>query len=206
MDVRLQSPFNLAIVAPSQSGKTVLTFKLIENVEQMITPIPSRIIYCYAEYQEMFSHYPNIEFHEGLPDLSTFAGNTEPILLVLDDFMSQVNQDISDLFTKYSHHRNISVIFLTQNLFYKGQHTRTMSLNTHYIILFKNPRDATQIMTLARQMYPKKSKFMIEAYNDAVKRTYGYLLVDLKPNTDDSLRLRTNIFPDEAPQIVYVPK
>lgn len=47
---------------------------------------------------------------------------------------------------------------------------------------------------------------MIEAYNDAVKRTYGYLLVDLKPNTDDSLRLRTNIFPDEAPQIVYVPK
>ena len=169
-------------------------------------PRPSRIIYCFAEFQNLFMQYPNVEFHEGIPDINIFAGNKEPILLVLDDFMSQVNQDISDLFTKYSHHRNISVIFLTQNLFYKGQHTRTMSLNTHYIILFKNPRDGTQIMTLARQMYPKNSKFLIEAYNDAVNRSYGYLLIDLKPSSEDRLRIRTNILPDERPQIVYVPK
>lgn len=206
MDVSLQAPFNLAIVAPSQSGKTVLTFKLIEQAEKLITPQPTRIIYCYAEFQDVFTYYPHIEFHEGLPNVNEFVGNRDPILLVLDDFMSQINQDMSDLFTKYSHHRNISVVFLTQNLFYKGQHTRTMSLNTHYIVLFKNPRDATQIMTLARQMYPHNSNYMIEAFNDAVKRPYGYLLVDLKPNTDERIRIRTNIFPDEAPLTVYVPK
>ena len=44
---------------------------------------------------------------------------------------------------------------------------RTISLNAHYLILFKNPRDASQINHLAKQMYPTKSKFMVEAYRDA---------------------------------------
>ena len=154
----------------------------------------------------MFNLYPHIEFHEGLPNLNEFLGNNESILLVLDDMMSETNVEISNLFTKYGHHRNLSLVFLTQNLFYKDKHTRTMSLNTHYIVMLKNPRDATQIMTLSRQMFPHNSKYMIEAFNDAVKRNYGYLLIDLKPTTDDRIRLRTNIFPDEAPVTVYAPK
>ena len=32
-----------------------------------------------------------------------------------------------------------------------------LSLNSHYIVLFKNARDATQVAHLARQMYPGKS-------------------------------------------------
>src|SRR5258706_1291764 len=54
--------------------------------------------------------------------------------------------------SKISHHRNVSVLYLTQNLFFKSKHSRTMSLNSHYIIVFKNPRDVTQIKTLAAQM------------------------------------------------------
>jgi len=205
MDIRLQTPFNLAVIGPSQSGKSFFTFKLIEYADELINPPPTKIIYCYGEYQEMFSHYSNVLFHEGLPDLSEFVGNTEPILLVLDDLMSETNGEISNLFTKYSHHRNLSVVYLSQNLFDKNKHARTMSLNTHYLVLFKNSRDVTQISTLARQMYPRKSKFMIDAYNEAVRPNYGYLLIDLKPNTDDKIRLRSNIFPDERPSVVYVP-
>ena len=207
MDARLQASANIIISGSNQSGKTVFTFKLIENAFCLISPPPEKIIYCYSEYQpELFSRYPDIEFHEGLPNLSEFNGNTVPILLVLDDFLSQLNENVSDLFTKYGHHRQISVVYITQNLFSKGQHARTMSLNSHYIILFRNTRDRTQIATLARQMYPHNPRYMIEAYNDAVSRHYGYLLIDLKPNSPDELRLRTNIVPDESPQIVYIPK
>ena len=46
---------------------------------------------------------------------------------------------------------------------------------------------------------------MHEAYVDAMKRPYGYILLDLRSDQDDDLCLRTNIFPDER-QIVYVPK
>ena len=82
---------------------------------------------------------------------------------------------------------------------------RTVSLNSHYIILFKNPRDRLQISTLARQMYPGQSQFLIEAFQDATKEAYGYLVIDLKPTTADKLRIRTGILPSDR-QLVYVHK
>jgi len=80
-----------------------------------------------------------------------------------------------------------------------------MSLNAHYMVLFKNPRDASQFASLARQMYPTKSSFAVEAYKDATREPYSYLFVDLRPEQDEDLRLRTNIFPAET-GYVYVPK
>jgi hypothetical protein len=203
MDVRLKAPFSLGVIGMSGSGKSVFTFKLIEYAEELITPPPKKIIYCYGEYQEIFDNFRHVNFHQGLPDLSEFIGNKEPILMVLDDLMSEWNEEISKLFTKYSHHRNISVVYLSQNLFSKNKHARVISLNTHYLVLMRNTRDVTQIGTLARQMYPKNAGYMIDAYNDAIKPNYGYLFVDLKPTTDDRIRLRSRIFPDESPAVVY---
>ncbi len=110
-----------------------------------------------------------------------------------------------ELFTKGSHHHNLSVILILQNLFYRGKEMRTISLNAHYMVLFKNPRDASQITHLARQMYPNKPKFMVEAYRDATSSPYSHLFVDLKPDTEEHMRLRSNIFQGEYPT-VYVPK
>jgi UDP-N-acetyl-D-mannosaminuronic acid transferase (WecB/TagA/CpsF family) len=44
---------------------------------------------------------------------------------------------------------------IVQNLFHRGKHHRTISLNAHYMVLFKNQRDVSQIMALAHQMYPR---------------------------------------------------
>ena len=79
-----------------------------------------------------------------------------------------------------------------------------MSLNSHYLILFKNPRDSLQITTLARQMYPGQSQFLLEAFQDATREPHGYLVIDLKPATNDDERIRTNIL-DRQRQIVYKP-
>jgi len=80
-----------------------------------------------------------------------------------------------------------------------------MSLNAHYMVLFKNPRDVSQFANLARQMYPKSPQFAIEAYKDATRQPYSYLLVDLRLKQDEDLRLRANIFSGET-HYVYVPK
>lgn len=80
-----------------------------------------------------------------------------------------------------------------------------MSLNAHYIVLFKNPRDAMRVATLARQTYPGQSTFLVEAFKNATEKPFGYLLLDLKADTDEQYRIRTNIFPDEL-QYVYLPK
>jgi hypothetical protein len=80
-----------------------------------------------------------------------------------------------------------------------------MSLNSHYLVLFKNPRDALQVATLGRQMYPNNSKFLVEAFKDATDKPHGYLLLDLRADTLEKYRVRTNIFAGEVPY-VYNPK
>ena len=63
--------------------------------------------------------------------------------------------------------------------------------------LIKNPRDKLQILTLAKQMYPRNTDSFINHYEEAVQRPFGYLLVDLKTTTQDNCRLRTNVLPGE---------
>ncbi|MEG7522067.1 MAG: hypothetical protein M3H12_03085, partial [Chromatiales bacterium] len=127
-------------------------------------------------------------------------------LVVLDDLMEETNSRVTMMFTKKSHHCNTSVVQLLQNLFPKGKESRTISLNSQYIVLFKNPREAGQVTHLARQMYPSNVKYMQQAFKDATSDAYGYLLVDLKQETEEAHRLRACIFPDDVAQFVYVPR
>ena len=204
MDPRWKHPFTSIFAGPTKCGKSFFTLKFLSEASTLITPPPERVIYCYGEYQDIFAEHPQIEFAEGLPDFRQFDGK-ERVLLILDDLLRETNDDVEKLFTKGSHHRNISVIFLSQNLFYKNKQNRTMSLNAHYLVLFKNPRDVTQVSTLARQMYPDRSRFLVEAFRDATAKPYGYLLIDLTTDMEEMYRIRTNIFSNEW-HIVYVPK
>ena len=151
-------------------------------------------------YQQVFDEMQNVEFHEGLPESDMLRPGTQ---LIVDDLMHEADKRIDKIFTKHCHHNGVSIIFLTQNLFHKD--ARTMTLNAQYLILFKNPRDKTQITYLARQMYPGRSKFVTEAFEDATAKPYTYLVVDLRADTDDKQRLRSGIFPDEE-NYAYVPR
>lgn len=206
-------PFTAIIAGPTGSGKTVFIKKLLKNITQMIKPSPERIMYCYSMWQEGFVDImkinPSIEFvkvenDDTIIDVDKFDAS-KPSLLILDDLMQECknNEELCNIFTKASHHKNISIMFLIQNLFIQGKQTRTMSLNSHYIIAFKNPRDRGQIAALARQMYPKHSQYLEECYDDATKEAHGYLLLDFKQQTPEHLRIRTCIFPNES-IIVYV--
>ena len=74
----------------------------------------------------------------------------------MDDLMTSTDDRVVDIFFKnYSSQKPFGSIF-DPNLFYKNKQTRTLSLNSHWIVLFKNTRDATQVAHLARQMYPGK--------------------------------------------------
>ena len=142
----------------------------------------------------------NIEFIQDLPD--NFESNC---LIVFDDMMEEASnsEKVQSLFTR-GRHLNISVILLTQNLFHKGKHSRDISLNSDYIVLFKNVRDASQISHFGKQMYPHNGKFLSWAFKDATHEPFTYLFLDLRPDTDESIRVRANIMGNY--QTVYVPK
>ena len=71
---------------------------------------------------------------------------------------------------------------MLQNLFHQGKYARDISLNTHYFILFRNPRDKNQIKILGNQLGIKEK--LEKAYNMATERPYSYLMVDLSPQSD----------------------
>ena len=94
-------------------------------------------------------------------------------LIVIDDQMIEAGKDnrVVNLFTKGSHlHRNLSVVYIVQNLFHQGKANRSISLNSHYLVLFKNLRDKLQSFALSRQMYPSETAWFIKEYKEAVRR------------------------------------
>lgn len=202
MDVRWKHPFTCLIAGPSGSGKTHFVIQFISKISNLMVPVPNEIVWCYSEWQSSYEGVSGVVFQEGLPQ--RWEGDKKR-LVILDDLMSEADDRVTKMFTKESHHRNMSVMFLVQNLFGKNKEQRTISLNSHYIVVFKNPRDVSQITNLGKQMYPGKLQYLLESFKDATSEPHGYLLFDLRQETPDHLRLRTRIFSPEG-QIVYVQK
>jgi hypothetical protein len=58
-------------------------------------------------------------YHRGIPDFDKASNG--PRFVVLDDLLNEAySRDMCDLFIKGSHHRNIIVVLITQNLFHQG--------------------------------------------------------------------------------------
>ena len=169
------------------------------------------MIWVNSEWQTLYDEIKikrvGIDFVKGLDD-DIYQSLDPKIrnLIILDDQMHNTGDSklLGRLFTEASHHRNLTIIYIVQNLFDKGKSHRTVSLNAQYLILFKNPRDKSQIATMGRQMFPGKGKFLVECFQDATQVPYGYLFLDLKPGTEDNMRVMTKILPNER-TVYYIP-
>jgi len=158
----------------------------------------------------MERNVPNFTLNQGIPSVSQideFTADRKHKIIVIDDLMKQViqNEDMELLFTQGCHHRHISVLFLTQNLYAQGKSARSISLNTWYVVLFKNVRGTSQISTLGQQCFPGQKGMLTEVYEDCMKEDFGYLFLDFSPRGDPKYRMRYRIFPGEDP-LVYLPK
>lgn len=207
----IPKPFNhpclISITGTTGAGKTTWVYKFIQNIQNMFqNETPKHILYCYGIYQSMYSsmekEFNFITFYEGLPSKELIFSLESPSMIILDDLSHKVcqNIDMELLFTQISHHRNISVCLMKNNLFYQGKNARTISLNTNIFVLMKNPSDVLQIQTLGKRIFPHDSKKLLEAYKFAVEQNNGkgYLIVDLSPIPTINSILKTGIFPGEV--------
>ena len=194
-------PFSMVVSGPSGSGKSVLTTKLL--LSSLIQPSLERIIWCFGQWQPLYDtiskRIHRIEFVNDIPDHLNdqhYINVSKRNILVFDYLMTEAkcDQRIADLFTKGSHHRNISVVYLTQNLFPQGKACRDIILNTQYMVLFNNPIDRQQVATLARRIYPSTSAVFMKRFERATSYPYGHLVIDLKWDTAEKDRLHTKIF------------
>ena len=107
------------------------------------------------------------------------------------------SKQISKLFTKEAHQKYVTVIGIVQNVFYHGRVMRTISLYAHYLLLYKNPRDKSQIRYLAHQIFPENSKVSNKSLGTRNTRTTLISSHRSSPETPEQYRVLSNIFPGE---------
>ena len=56
---------------------------------------------------------------------------------------------------------------------------------------------------LARQINPGRVQEFMRSYEDATSRPHGYLMLDLKPTTDDQQRLKNSVLPGEIAKFLH---
>jgi uncharacterized C2H2 Zn-finger protein len=194
-------PYTMMVSGPTSCGKSTFVTKLLQQALTSICPPPQRIVWLYKRWQPLYSTIqmsvrPRVEFIQGIPpniDQDSFFDPRLRNLIIADDLMSTASKDhrITEIFYEGSHHRNLSVIQICQNLYYGKDPTQRR--NCHYVVLFKNPNDRQSTMTFARQMNPQKSKEFMNIYESATAKPHGYLLVDFKQTTCETDRLRPNV-------------
>ena len=205
MDVRFRCPFTCLITGATMTGKTQFVLNLLKS-GMLDTEIDDKIV-CFSEHQPAYDEMKELgcRFIQGLVDPDELNPHI-PHLVIIDDLMdSREDHRIEQFFTRTCHHRNTSCIYIVQNLFNQNKGYRTCSLNTQYLVMFRSPRDMTQIKTLESQMFPGKKNFLVDSFNDACSKPYHPLVIDLKPDTPQHLRVRGRVLDSES-QDVYLPK
>jgi len=199
-ELQLKHPSRIIIFGPSGSGKTSLVEEILINSEILFGFNFENIIYVSGQGFPSINEVNGIEIYkmrdidvDVIDDLNSEISN----LMIFDDNIYITNDKLmSDLFTKLSHHKNVTVILMLQNLFPKTRYSRDISINSSYILLMHNPRESSQIKRLSEQI--DGTKFIYDCYKDATtNKPYSYLVLDFNQETPEHLRVRSNLFPNE---------
>ena len=167
MALKVDKPSSFLLAGASGVGKTFWIFRLIDHRDEIFFQTIEKILYFYEVWQPIFEEYSQcVDFFHGAPTVDILK-SPERKLVVLDDLMNSNRDILTKIFTVYSHHYNFSVLFTAQNLFNKQ--IREISLNSKFVVLFKNCRDLGQIECFLRQAFPTNTRAFMDAYINETK-------------------------------------
>ena len=198
-DVRLKENFKLFISGPSRCGKTFFVADLLQNIQTFAKQPPSLVIYIYKVWQSKFDEMNNVvhiflEDQKDIVDKIKEYATGAPILIVFDDMINSSSlSELAPLFTVDARHMNMSLVFLTQRMFVNDEYFRQISQNCDYFIIFKNPRNSSEIRTLAQQITPG-SLHLINMYIEATKEPFSYLFINLTQECPPEIKYLSQFF------------
>ena len=124
-------------------------------------------------------------------------------MLVFDDSCEEIckSKAFVDIATA-GRHRGLRTIYIKHNLFQQSKLGRDVQLQITHIVLFKSLRDVMQVTTLRTQL--GLGSELVDWSRDATSVSFGHLLIDLSPRTDDRLRYCTNS--GSVPSKFFIPE
>lgn len=203
-ETRFRHPFTMIVGGSTSSGKSEWIIRFLHNRDTLCTSKFARVIYACGEYSSRIFDLQKdgIDVVQGVPEASMLSSPAlpKPLLLIIDDLLAEIDESyLNRLFTRGSHHWDVSVIVVTQHLFEKK--LRVPRNNAHYLVLLRNRPGELQVRNLGSQLFPKRVAAFLSVYRDATSKTYGYLVIDSHPASDERLRLRTDIY---APALTVI--
>lgn len=196
MPIKFLANHNTIVFGQTGAGKTHFILNVIKN--KLVHPFPDKIYYMYnveQDFMKTWNKTPNqaITFIKGL-DFNQLD-TSQPSLLVIDDLILSTNKDVAEMFILGSHHKQISLFYITQNLFPNDSIFRTMSANAHYYVLFHCQRHFRQVHTLGRQIFVGNDlKRIINAYKRASEKPRGFIVLSFSPLLPKELTVVTDWF------------
>ena len=195
-DCKLQKPFRLMISGGSGTGKSTLLQKLI-NESHFSSPF-DKIIYCYPEYldEPPMNFDQIVENRPGIPDLMYFSSLPRNSLIIYDDLMNECGKsdDIMKLFSVIARKRNLSIIFIVQNIYDSNRHFRNLRLNATGFIMFNFYADKDVNKRLLRDLNVQ-SRVPKHLLDQIYSEPFSYIYVDIHPERRSNFDIvRGNIF------------
>lgn len=197
-----QHPGLVQLSGPTSSGKSNLLLNICLDKNCAYDALV--IIYGVMQpklklLQKDFKGKGGVHLIEGVPSTAEEEQRVQGLIeklfkagmqtaVILEDVMSEVEKSkwASRLFTQGSHHLNLSVISLMQRVFA----SREQRLQSSFVILFAFPADKTAIMALARQLMPESPSTVMQMYNQATSKKFGWLGIDFRAERDGNPLLK----------------
>lgn len=196
----LVTPFSMICAASSKNGKTTLIRDLLVHHYRLFDKPLEEIVWlhhknAYDSDLEMYlKEHVNIpvRFVEGFPadhirNGELFASKGLKCLVLDDVVVSALKSPIFiDLFTIISHHMNVVVIAILQNLHAdtasQRQIMNNIIRNLSYVVLFPDRRQMNACKQLARTYFSGEEEKLTKPFKYLIdsNEKYNYMLVDFE--------------------------
>lgn len=196
----LVTPFSMLVVGSTNLGKSTLVRDLIVNHYRMFDNPLDEIIYLHHKYgfdDELVTYFNEnlnipIRFVEGFPSTDIIEGKLfegdkkSSKCLIIDDVVGSAlrSPNFLELFTVLSHHDNITVIAIMQNLFAETASSRQVMnniiRNISYLVLFPDRRQLPTVRQIARNYYNGEEERLLKPFKRSIeeKNKHDYMLID----------------------------
>ena len=184
----LKKPFSMLVAGSSMAGKTTDILSWLARPEDIFESLYDKILYISGSGMQKIFNSPALKdviFSQDIDDLKNLKFLENGTLVILDDLLAEVasDQHLVSICTKVVHHSNVSLIFLSQTVFFNSGPFKILKDNLQYVYV-KQFSAHHKLKFFATQMGLNQREFMI-AYEYVVsKYRYGGILIDLNIRSD----------------------